>query len=342
MITEAPPILNLLLTKGVGVKTMSDIVDYMAAHRLSPEEIGIDALADLLDWRAELKNSALAVQEQAAELAEELQRESIRILIRGFDLYPRKLANALGKNAPPVLFAKGNLSVLDAKAVGFCGSRHASEKGIRVAADSAKLLGARGVNVVSGYAAGVDLAAHCAALEAGGVTTTVLAEGIHHFGAKRDIKRLLRDGNYLVVSEFSPHLPWNSRQAMQRNNTIIGLTDAMIVIESGTTGGTRACGEAAMQIGHPLFVADYAVPVNSAEGNKTFLERGAIALRGDRQGRPNLTKVFDVLEMNESREVGPAAVTVPQTVERSSLKCPPCGIGINGPVQLARVREPKV
>ncbi len=318
MITEAPPILNLLLTKGIGVKTISEIVDYLAAHNLSPDEIGIDALADALRWRAELRNSALAVHEQAAELAEELQRDSIRILVRGFGRYPRKLAQALGKNAPPVLFAKGNLSILDAKAVGFCGSRHASEKGIRVAADSAKLLGARGVNVVSGYAAGVDLAANCAALEAGGVTAIVLAEGILHFRAKREIKGLLNDDNYVVVSEYSPRLPWNARQAMQRTNTIIGLSDAMIVIESGTTGGTRACGEAAMQLGHPLFVADYAVPANSAEGNKFFLDRGAMALRGDRHGRPNLAKVFDVLGMNGRGESVPGTAITPQTIEPNS------------------------
>ena len=64
----------------------------------------------------------------------------------------------------------------------------------------------------------------------------------------------------------------DARHAMQRNNTIIGLSDAMIVIESGTTGGTHACAEAAMRIGHPLFVAEYAAPADSAEGNKSFVE----------------------------------------------------------------------
>jgi DNA protecting protein DprA len=315
MITEASPILNLLLAKGVGIKTLSEIVDNLAAHNLSPDEVRIDVLADELEWRAEIKNSAIAVQEQADELAEQLERQNIRILVRGFGLYPHKLAHALGKNAPPIIFAKGNLSIFDAKAVGFCGSRHASDKGIHVAAESARLLGARGVNVVSGYAAGVDLAAHCAAIETGGITTIVLAEGILHFRAKREIKQLLTDGNYLVVSEYSPRLPWNVRNAMQRNKTIIGLSDAMIVIESGTTGGTHACGETAMQLGHPLFVADYAVPANSAEGNKNFLDRGAIALRGDRQGMPNLAKVFAVLGMNGRGEGSQVTALTPKAIE---------------------------
>lgn len=309
MIKESSPILNLLLAKGVGTKTLSEIVDSLVASGLSPEEVGIDALASELDLRPDLKHGALAVQDQAAELAEELDRQGVRILVRGFGVYPPKLSHVLGKNAPPVLFVRGNLSILGNKAVGFCGSRHASEKGIRVAGESAKALSSKGINVVSGYAAGVDLAAHCAALEAGGVTTIVLAEGILHFRAKREIKPLLTDDNCMVVSEYSPRLPWNARNAMQRNSTIIGLSDALVVIESGETGGTRACGEAAMKLGHPLFVADYATPPNSAEGNKGFLNRGATALRGDRHGRPNLTKVFEVLGVNG--KIG----TVPTTGE---------------------------
>ena len=76
-----------------------------------------------------------------------------------------------------------------------------------------------------------------------------------------------------------------------------------------------------MQLGHPLFVADYAVPANSAEGNKDFLDRGAIALRGDRQGRPNLAKVFDVLGMNGSGENSVGTVTASQTIQPNSASC---------------------
>ncbi len=73
-----------------------------------------------------------------------------------------------------------------------------------------------------------------------------------------------------------------------------------------------------MQLGHALFVADYAVPADSAEGNKVFLDRGAIALRGDRQGRPNLAKVFDVLAINGPSEGAPVTAIAPQTVDPNS------------------------
>lgn len=306
MITEASPILNLLLAKGVGTKTLSDVLSKLVVLGVSPDDVGITVLADILQLRDEMTTNLLAVQAQAESLAEELEQQGIRILIRGFGEYPKKLLSILGKNAPPVLFAKGNVALLDSKGVGFCGSRHASEKGIHVARESARLLGDRSVNVVSGYAKGVDLAAHCASLEGGGTTTIVLAEGILHFRPKREIKSLLNPENHVVVSEYTPRLPWAARQAMQRNQTIIGLSDAMIVIESGTTGGTFACAESALRLKHPLFVVEYAVPAESAGGNQQFLEQGAQALRGDRHGRPNLSRVYEALGLTTAANVADA------------------------------------
>lgn len=300
MITGISPILTFLLAKGVGTKTLSDVVEHLVSRNHSPDDVGLDTLADELGLRAELKQNVLAARDQADKLAKLLDRENIRILIRGMNPYPQRLVDALGKNAPPVLFVRGNLAIFDTRAVGFCGSRDASEKGISVAAESARLLGARGVNVVSGYAKGVDLAAHCASLEAGGTTSIVLAEGILHFRAKREIKSLLADDNYLVISELSPMLPWNVRNAMMRNNTIIGLSDAMIVIESGTTGGTHACATTALSLRRPLFVAEYAAPAKSAAGNKHFLDSGATPLRGNGQGSPNLAQVYEVLGLDNS------------------------------------------
>ena len=47
---------------------------------------------------------------------------------------------------------------------------------------------------------------------------------------------------------------------MRRNSVIIGLSRAMILVESGKTGGTFAAGEEALRVGCPLFVIDFAQP----------------------------------------------------------------------------------
>jgi predicted Rossmann fold nucleotide-binding protein DprA/Smf involved in DNA uptake len=214
------------------------------------------------------------------------------VLIRGWPGYPRQLVVSRGANAPPVLFAIGNVQVLERPGVGFCGSRKASLRGLEIAGECARHLALSGFNVVSGYAHGVDLAAHQAALEAGGTTTLVLAEGILHFRIKASLKRLAAEANFLAISELPPRLPWSGRQAMARNHTICGLSTAMILVESGAEGGTFECGKAALEQCCPLFVIDYAQPPDSAEGNAYFLARGAQALRRSRAGEANLEPVI--------------------------------------------------
>ena len=307
MITETTPILSLLLAKGLGVKTLSKLVDRIIEEELAVEdiiEVSPEAMRQRFGLRLSVAEAIHSAHEQAERMAQELEDHEVQILVRGMEPYPNRLCDVLGSNAPPVLFVLGDLSVLSRNAVGFCGARSASEKGIRVASESARQLAEQDVNVVSGYAKGVDLAAHKAAMEAGCVTTIVLAEGILHYRPKREVKSLLDQHNHLVVSEFLPRLPWSGRNAMQRNKTIIGLSDAIICIESGMKGGTYAAAESTLALGLPLFVADYAQPAESAAGNQHFISQGATPLRGDSHGTPNLKQVYEAMGMTTPGETG--------------------------------------
>jgi len=105
----------------------------------------------------------------------------------------------LNNRAPVLLFARGNLDLLEKPSLGFCGSRKASEKGLKAAWDIADQMARRGVNIVSGYASGVDMTTHKTALETGGSTTIVLAEGILNFKIKKVIKELFDESRILVL-----------------------------------------------------------------------------------------------------------------------------------------------
>jgi DNA processing protein len=85
------------------------------------------------------------------------------------------------------MYVKGNPELISHPSVAIVGSRKVSLKGLDTARDCAAQLARYGVNVVSGYANGVDLASHKAALEAGGTTILVLAEGLNLWYLKRDI-----------------------------------------------------------------------------------------------------------------------------------------------------------
>jgi len=287
---------------GVGVVTLRSVLARMAREKLSPEAfLRLDD--HTLSSRYGLKPPAITAirhpTQATLETWDRLRTDFVRVLVLGQREYPQRLASLLLDTAPPILFALGNLDICKQRAVGFCGSRKASPKGLQVARECASILAAADVNVVSGYAHGVDLAAHRAALESGGVTTMVLAEGIHHFRLKEEIRDLVHANEFsrlLVISEFPPGLPWRAHNAMTRNRTICGLSHAMIVVESGLEGGTFEAGKTALELGEPLFCVDYAQPSPSAAGNPYFLQHGAFSLKRDRAGKPNLSRVLSIIQ----------------------------------------------
>lgn len=197
--------------------------------------------------------------------------------------YPPAVARLLSSKAPKTLYCRGNLALLGKPAVGFCGSRKASAKGLGVAADCATQLVKSGFVVASGYAAGVDYTAHQTALEADGSTIMVLPEGIEHFRVRKTLAEDWDWNRVLVISQFPPTAGWKAFRAMERNNLIIALSRAMIVIEAGATGGTLHAGHSTLKMGLPLYVVEYGDMPNEAPGNAELIAKGGVAVRKNPQ-----------------------------------------------------------
>jgi DNA processing protein len=215
-------------------------------------------------------------RDAAAALAADLAKQGVDVVTINQDAYPHRLRDL--RTPPPFLFWWGNLSLFGERGVGMCGSRDASERGLQYARLFGRAVVERGLQVVSGYARGVDLETHLGALEATGATIVVLAEGIKHFKRKRAFAGLPFDEDHvLALSEFPPGQPWSAGAAMTRNATIAALARAMLVIEARERGGTLNAGLQAMEIGRPVFALDYAEDL--PEGNRILFERGAVPLR---------------------------------------------------------------
>lgn len=195
----------------------------------------------------------------------------------GDSSYPEKLVNALKLKTPKKLYYRGNLSLLKINAVGFCGSRNASEKGLETAQDCVEQISAEKLVVISGNANGVDIKAHYTALKEGGYTIFVLPEGIEHFRIKKELQDVWDWSRVLVLSQYEPSDSWQAYRAMERNKLIIALSDAMIVIEAGEKGGTIDAGKSTLKLGKPLYVAVYE-DMQTAVGNDYLLRAGAIKL----------------------------------------------------------------
>ena len=209
--------------------------------------------------------------------------------------YPQALRAVLGRKAPGRISCKGNIELLGALGIGFCGSRNATSEGLRVAYDCAQQAGSSCITVISGNAKGVDAAAHLASLKAGGSTIIVLPEGISRFRPRAELREVISWDRTLVISQFNDDAVWRAHQAMTRNKTIIALSFAMIVIEAGESGGTLDAGKTTLQFDLPLFVADYQGPPGNRPGNEILLRQGGRALgRSRSSGLANMTKVFDL------------------------------------------------
>ncbi|MDE6768763.1 MAG: DNA-protecting protein DprA [Muribaculaceae bacterium] len=208
------------------------------------------------------------------------------------NLYPSRLRSSLRQNTPTILTYRGNTQLLKKTAVGFSGSRKVSEKGLWITRDSVAQLVKNDICIVSGNAGGVDLEAHRAALENGGTTIMVLPEGIGSFHIRKQLKDVWDWERVLVISEFMPQAKWLASRAMQRNQTIIGLSDALCVIEAGETGGSMDAGRKAMSMGRDLFVPYYKEVPESASGNNILIEMGAKKLLRKRDNHTNVDAII--------------------------------------------------
>lgn len=276
-------ILRLLETPSIGPVTVKSVLDLANQYQMELAEVLEEpAILQKVLTKAQI-NALLPNQNSVLQVWERLQQQNVSLLPISEESYPERLRVLLGKKAPPLLTVLGNPRLLHKPSVGFCGSRKATDKGLATALDCAEQLGSKGVNIVSGYAAGVDMMTHRAALECGGTTTLVLAEGIFNFKVKRELKRLLDWEKVAVVSEFLPGLAWSVRNAMQRNCTICALSGAMVLIEAGSTGGSIEAGRASLKMGIPLFAAVYEGMPETATGNQELLGQGAHNLMKNRK-----------------------------------------------------------
>lgn len=216
------------------------------------------------------------VRTELTDEAQELVKRGVDVALLHDDLYPATLRGL--PDAPPMLFWWGNAELFSQPGVGMCGSRKVSVEGLRAARACGLKVAENGLTVISGYAKGVDTATHLAALEAGGRTVIVLAEGINHWRIKRDFKGAgVTEHNVLVLSQFPPRQPWNAGAAMARNGVIAGMGKALVVIEAGETGGTLNAGKQGLEMGRPVVALEFSQATPA--GNKLLHERGAHAIR---------------------------------------------------------------
>lgn len=153
---------------------------------------------------------------------------------------------------PPYLFWQGSTWPIIPPLVAIVGARDCSAAGRLFAEELASGLAAQGVGIVSGGARGIDAAAHFGALHAGGAPILVAASGIdvvyppENLGLFRQVQE-----HGCIVTELLPGTPPRRDFFPTRNRIMVGLAQALVVIEGQT--GSWSSAQHALRLGRPIF-----------------------------------------------------------------------------------------
>ena len=160
--------------------------------------------------------------------------------------YPEAIGRALGFSAPPVLFCRGDLSLLSRPSVAVVGSRHLFPENEFFARAVGQHLARTGLTLVSGGAMGADRTVQDTCLAHGGSAVIFVADRLAEHK---------QEANTLFLSADGFDVPFSVPRALSRNKLIhIHGQKALAVQCSHGTGGTwQGCMENLKHRWSPLY-----------------------------------------------------------------------------------------
>lgn len=197
--------------------------------------------------------------------------------------YPSMLAQI--HRPPPVLFLKGDVSLLQTIQLAIVGSRNPTPAGIDNARAFARNLAATGLTITSGLATGIDGAAHQGALDVNksgkkggrkGRTIAVAATGLDRIypSRHRDLAYDIAE-NGLLVSEFPVGTGPLRENFPRRNRLISGLSLGTLVVEAAVKSGSLITARFAMEQGREVFAIPGSIHSPLSKGCHWLIQQGA-------------------------------------------------------------------
>lgn len=178
---------------------------------------------------------------------------------------------------PTELYVAGKLPDTRIPAIAIVGSRKPTAYGKEVTYRLAYDIARQGVVIISGLAYGIDAVAHRAALDAGGTTIAVLANGLHrvypaaHIGLAQEI---IEKGG-AIISEHPLGVEAHRYHFLARNRLVSGLADAVLVTEAMNRSGTTSTIAHAYEQNKEVFAVPGPITSLLSVGPNRALQTGA-------------------------------------------------------------------
>ena len=177
---------------------------------------------------------------------------------------------------PPLLFIRGQRTLLQKRKIAIVGSRHPTPQGIQNATSFAHSLNEKGFVIVSGLAAGIDSAAHQGAINGNGETIAFLGTGIDRVypsSNKKLAHTLIEKG--LLISEFPLGVKPFAQNFPRRNRLIAALTEATLVVEATPESGSLITANLAVQMNKEVMAIPGSIHNPQSKGCHKLIKEGA-------------------------------------------------------------------
>ena len=179
---------------------------------------------------------------------------------------------------PRQLYVLGDLKPLANKTVvSIVGSRAVTPYGKQITTQLAGDLAKRGIAIISGLALGVDGLAHQAALDAGGYTVAVLANGLDTFTPRTHhnlAKQILNQGG-AIISEYPEGTEPYKFNFIERNRIVSGLCNGLLITEATERSGTLHTVNFALEQGKNVMAVPGNITSNNSKGTNNLIKTGA-------------------------------------------------------------------
>ncbi|MBI0021986.1 MULTISPECIES: DNA-processing protein DprA [Lactobacillus] len=262
-------LLRLKLQNGIGYVKMLQIASQLPTSEVNPEII------KQMDLPSELIKSALtAFYNQQAEAKIVRIKKQCQIISFFDQMYPQKLREIY--RPPLILFAQGNLKLLQENVITIVGSRQATDYSQLVLNKIVPQLVKSNFVIASGLAMGVDVMAHSVTLNNGGKTIAVIGNGLNHFYPERNSqiqRQIINEG--LVLSEYLPDTPPRPFRFPERNRILAGIADSVIVTEAKEKSGSLITANIALQENRNIYAVPGPINSQLSTGPNKLIEAGA-------------------------------------------------------------------
>ncbi len=231
-------ILALLKVEGVGDVVAKKLINHCGSatnvfNAKASQLKTIDGIGDFLIRNLKDKS----VFEKAEKELQFIEKRKIALQSYQDQDYPERLKHCI--DGPVLLFQSGNIDLRNKKLISIVGTREITPHGMAFCKELMEDLAVFNPVIVSGFAYGVDIVAHQAAMDNGLQTIGVLAHGLNQIypkAHKKYLSKMEQHGGFLT--EFWSNSNPEKENFVKRNRIVAGMSEATIVIESAEKGGS--------------------------------------------------------------------------------------------------------